>query len=460
MDDEASRPPPSPPGEPVDVEALRAERDALRAELEAVSGSRRPRRRVRRATAVVLVVLFGVLFLVSGVGIWLRRSTLNDDVWADRVVPLGREPAVQEALARWTVDQLMVTVDPENLFEEVLPERGRILAGPLSSAVRGFVADRVDGFFASERFEELWAGAATRAHDAAVAVLRDERPNVAVEDEQVTINLIPVIDAVLTDILDAAPGLVGSDVDLPEVSVEDVPEAARERLGEALGVDLGDGFGTVTVYDGGRLSTAQDLVRLFDRLVVLTALLTVAVGAGALWVSPRRRRTLFQLLGAAALVCVVIRRVSFTLQDEVVDLVRKDENREAASVVVAAFVDPLTGAAATVLWIIAGVAAVAAVTGPYDWAVRVRGTVAQGARSAAGVVRAEAAELDTVRWIVDHRDVLRITGYVLGALVLWFADLTWLTILVVGVLVAAWQVGLDRLVRRVPAPRQEPARQS
>lgn len=447
-DDHQSTPAP----EAVDVDALLAERDALRAQLQAVRHGRRFSTHVRRTVAVLLVVLFAVSFFAAGVGAWLHRSTLNEDVWQERVVPLGREPAVQQVLATWTTDQLMVTVDPEALFEQVLPERGRFLAVPLSSAVREFVSDKVDEFFASERFEELWTVAATRAHEEAVAILRDERPNLVAGDETVTINLIPVIDEVLAGLLDAAPGLIGSDATLPEVSVNDLPDEARQRIATALGVELDDDFGTVTVYDGGKLSSAQQVVRLFDRLVIFTAVLTVVLFGAAMWVSPRRRRTLLQLLGAAALACILVRRLSFMLQEEVTTLIQVDENRDAATVVLSALVDPLTNAAATALWVIAAIALVTVITAPYPWVVRLRRTVASGTRSLTGAVSAvegRARDLSTAQWVAGHADPLRIAGYVAGAVVLWLADLTWLTVLLITVLVVGWQVLVTQFVGRV-----------
>ena len=55
---------------------------------------------------------------------------------------------------------------------------------------------------------------------------------------------------------------------------------------------------------------------------------------GALAASTRRRRTLLQLLGVAAVGAVLIRRICFLLQDEVNGLVKVDVNRSAANVVV------------------------------------------------------------------------------------------------------------------------------
>ena len=55
----------------------------------------------RNPAAPVLVVLFSISLLAAGLGVWLDRSTMNDDVWAERVVPL-------EVLGRPTGSRLAV----------------------------------------------------------------------------------------------------------------------------------------------------------------------------------------------------------------------------------------------------------------------------------------------------------------------------------------------------------------
>jgi hypothetical protein len=431
-----------------EVAHLAAERDALAAEVERLSHREgrgtRWTNRARRITAGVLVVLFAISFLAAGVGAWLHRTTLNNDVWEERVVPLGEDPEVQAALANYTTEQLMTTLKPEQYIADALPDRASILAVPLASAVRTFVSDRVDEFFASSRFEDLWRAAATKSHEQAVAVLRGEASNIDAQDDRVVINLIPVINTVLAQVTEAAPGLVGSDVTLPEVTVDDVPAQARERLGEALGVDLGEDFGTFTVFDGGQLKAAQDAVALFDRLVILFAFLTVALPIAALWVSPRRRRTLLQLLGAAALMCIILRRVLFMLSEQVLDQV-KEVNRAAADVVLSAVVDPVTNAAGTVLWVVAIIALVAVVTGPYPWVVSMRSSLLGTASGLASAADGRMRDPQTLAWIVSHADALRLAGYGFGVVMLWFLDLTWLTFLLVAALVAGWQVFLNRV---------------
>jgi hypothetical protein len=442
-----------------EVARLAAERDALAAEVERLSHREgrgaRWTNRARRITAGVLVILFAISFLAAGVGAWLHRTTLNNDVWEERVVPLGEDPAVQEALAGYTTEQLMATLKPEDYIADALPERASILAVPLASAVRTFVSDRVDDFFTSRRFEDVWRVAATKAHEEAVDVLRGEEANIDAQGDRVVINLIPLINTVLAEITEAAPGLVGSDVTLPKVTVDDVPAEARERLGEALGVDLGENFGTFTVFDGGQLQAAQDAVQLFDGLVILFAVLAVALPIAALWVSPRRRRTLLQLLGAAALMCIILRRVLFMLSEQVLDQV-KEVNRAAADAVLSAVVDPITNAAGTVLWVVAIAAAVAVITGPYPWVVSMRWSLRGTATSLASAAEGRARDPQTMAWIVSHADALRLAGYGLGVAMLWFFDLTWLTFLLIAAVVAGWQVFLNRVAPPADDSEQPP----
>ena len=445
------------PTAPTDIDDLRAERDALAARVAELEHRRGIGERVRRVAAPVLVVAFAISFLAAGLGVWLDRSTMNEDVWAERVVPLGEDPAVQAALAAWTTDQLMETVDPQGLFEEALPERGELLAIPLSAAVESFVRGVTEDFFASEQFEELWATAAVQAHQAVVATLRDERPAVEADDEKVTINLVPLVNAVLAEVVDAAPGLVGSDVDLPEVTVDDVPAAAREELASALGIDLDDDFGTVTVYDGGKLSAAQQAVKQFDRLVVLSCLLAIVTGVAALWVSPRRRRTLLQMVGAAAFVLVIVRRVAFTLQGEVSELPRIEENRAATRVVVASFVNPLTDATLGALWLLAVVALVVAVTGPYPWARRLRRESSELATRVGSGLEGQASRTGAAAWLVDHGDAAKLAGYGVGVVVLWIADGGWWLLMAVLAAAIGWHVLIDRLVAAEQSPAEQPA---
>jgi hypothetical protein len=427
---------------------LRAERDELRVQVAALQQRRHERGRLRQLATAALVVLSCLVLVAAVIGIWARRNFLDTDRFVDRAGPLIEQPSVQDALTTRLTDQLMLIVDPEALFAEALPERGQLLAVPLANAVEGFVRDRVESFVGSDRFEGLWTGALTAAHSTSVRVLRGESAAVTTENGQVTLNLVPVVNAVLAQITAESPEILGREVNLPDVSVDDVPEAAIARVEDAFGIELDDDFGQFTVYDDGTLEAAQRGVDLFDRFVVLLLPLGIVLAAWALWLSRRRRRTLLQLCAGITLGMVLVRRVGFRLQDEVASLPPTATGRRAAAEVAEPFVDPLVTFAALTLGAVALVAAVAVLTGPYPWAITARRSGAQLLARATAATAERSRDEATVVWIAEHRDALLIAGAVFGLAVLWILDLSWFGLIVIVGLVAVFELAVYRIAGR------------
>jgi hypothetical protein len=434
-----------------EVARLRAERDALRAEVEGLRGHARKAGWWRQSFAALVVVLACVVLVTAVVGVWARRNFLDTDRFVDRAGPLIEEPAVQDALSTRLTEQVMTLVDPEALFEEVLPERGQVLAVPLANAVEGFVGDQVDSFIASDAFQRLWVGALETAHGTAVRVLRGESDVVTTGDGQVTLNLLPVINAVLARITAASPEILGRQVDLPEVTVDEIPAAAITRIEDALDVDLPDDFGQFTVYGEGKLAAAQDAISLFDKLVVVLLPLGILLAAFALWLSHRRRRTLLQLATGLALGMVLLRRVGFRLQDEIAALPPRPQGQESARLAAHAFLSPLTTFGAWVLIGVAVVAAVAVLTADYPWVVSLRHRVGALWGLVVATTGERARDEATLVWIADHRDALLAAGAVLALVVLWAVDLSWWALLVVLALIVAFEVAVYRVGTR-PGP--------
>jgi hypothetical protein len=445
---------------------LAAEVNDLRSRIDQGSPARPSRHRVRGVTAAVLVVLTAVVATVAVTGVWARRNALNTDRWVRTVTPIGEDADVQQALGRWLTTELMMTVDPEQFFEDVLPERGQILAGPLTSALRGYVNDQVDTFLASDTFEELWVAINRRVHTRVVDVLEGDTPeNVEVVDGKVQVDFIPVINALLARIGERSPELFGRTIDIPTVTVDEVPESAIARLESALGRDLPPNFGQFEVFDATQLQQAQDAVRLFNRAVVALVVLAVLLIALTLWVAPRRRRTLLQLMVGVALGVVLVRRLGLRLEEDVVDMVRP-ENQAAVKAVVGAFVSSLFTATSWVLGIVVAVIVVAIVTGPYLWVVSLRRRTVALARAAGGAAAGAAGRTQdpaTIDWVVANKEALQIGTAVVGLLVLLWFDLSWWGILFVLALVGAielvvWRVadqsgpGGDRPGDAAPTP--------
>jgi hypothetical protein len=439
-----------------EITELKAERDALLAKLDTRERRHRRAERARSIGVVVLVVLAVVCFIAANIGGWARRNLLDTDRFTDTAQELITDPAVKAAVGDRMTQELVKVIDPANIFREVLPSRAQVLAVPLANAVEEFLGDQVDRFVDSEAFEDIWVAVVRLAHSTAVQVLRGENENVQIENGVITINLLPLINAVLSRIEGLVPEIFGRTVNLPEITPDTIPERARERLGNALGINLSDDFGEIKIYDADRVQAAQDALRLFERAVVIIAILTVVFTALALWLSRRRRRTLLQLTIGAIIGIVIVRRLGFwfesnlgTRQD---DPVIARAVRSAGDILLDSFF-VLTAALLVVLII---VAVVAALTGPYPWAVWLRRRAAGLTGEGNAWLRAQAVDTGPTRWIATNREALQIGALVVAGLVVLFVDLSWVGLLVLVLLVGAFVIVVHQLGRDRPPAEVTP----
>ena len=439
-----------------DVAALKAERDELAHEVEVLQTRKKRKGRVRGVLAVIGVVMSCILLVAACLGVFVRRSFLKTDNFSNRAGSLIDDPGVQTALSAYLTEQLNKLIDPEQVLEDALPDRAQVLAVPLAGAVEGFIGDQVSTFVASDTFARLWKDAVELAHREVVRVLEGNTPLVEESKDHIVINLLPVINGVLAQISEASPEIFGRTVNLPTVTVDDVPDAARQAIGDALGVTLDDNFGTFTVYDNGALSSAQEAVKVSDKLVWLLVVLAPLAILGTLLVSVRRRRTLLQLTVGIALSMILLRRLVFLFQKDLLDYVRIERNVPAVEATSNTFLDPLTTGA---LWLGIGalvVAAIAAITGPYGWAVRLRTGTVSLARSVGSAVSGKAEDPATTAWIAANLDKLRIGGAVVGVLLIWWIDISWLGFFLLAALVGAYELALARLAERATPVEPEP----
>jgi hypothetical protein len=122
-----------------------------------------------------------------------------------------------------------------------------------------------------------------------------------------------------------------------------------------------------------------------------------------------------------------------------------DRNVPAVQATFDAFLHPLLNGALWIGSIALAVAALAAITGPYAWAVSLRRRVVDAGREVAAAAGARSRDEATTAWVASHVDALRIGGVAAGLALLWLLDLSWLGIGLLAALVGAYELGLSRV---------------
>lgn len=428
-----------------EIERLRSERDELDARLRR-NDERKDRRGRARSLATALLTLLACLAIIVTVPAgWTYRTIFNTGAFVDRVTPIGFDPAVTPVLSDRLTTQIFGLIDVEAIVAEALPPRGQILAGPLTGGIEDFVRGKVDGVLSSDRFRDRWIQANRFAHTQIVAVLRNESEIVDTAGGRVVLNLLPVVNEALQSIESQAAGLFQKDVDLPEVTGGEVPDRAREAISSALGVEVPTDFGEIVVFESDRLGAAQDAVSFFDRAIVFLVILTLVLIALALWMSRRRRRTLLQLVVGSMVGIVVVRRLALWVEDEVVALAQRPDGERALG----AITDQVFGSffTVTLIVIIVGLAivAIALITGPYGWAVTTRTKSSALVRGVVNTASDSSRQESTVVWVRAHREALQLAGGIVFVLLLLILELSLLGFLLLGGLIALYELWLARL---------------
>jgi hypothetical protein len=429
-----------------ELERTKAERDELEAKVETLEAPKR--HRVRRILTPILVVLAVLVFTVSVPAVWSARTVLNTDRYVATVEPLADDPAVQQAIATRVTDEVFAALSVQEVISDTLAaigERATLLAGPLTNALHGFVQEQVLKVVQSDAFETFWVDANRFVHTQVLAVLRGESETVSLAEGKVLLNLVPLVNLALASIENVSSDLVGRDVTLPTFQPGEVASSQIATLEQALGIDLPDDYGQIPIYDSQDLEALQKTLYTAKRLLILLLILVPALAGAALLVSTRRRRTLVQLTVGGAIGLVVVRRVALIARDGLFDQVNS-QRHPAVRVLADTLMDSLFRTTRILLAIVLLTLLIALITGPYPWAVTVRGWSRDAARGIASAFGGQpAADTDRVRWLRAHRDVLMLAGGGVALLLLLLFDLSWLAFAIVTVVIVLYEIALLRL---------------
>jgi hypothetical protein len=398
----------------------------------------------------LLVALSCLLVLLSATVVWAHRTVLNTHTFVGTVAPVFKDPAVASAVAARATDKLFTELNLQARLRAALPPKASFAAVPITNATKGFVAGELTKVLASPQFQAAWTAALTATHQQLVAVLRGQNTAaVSTSGGYIVLNTIPLINQALGKVSGLASDLTGKHVTLPTITSAEVPQQQAAKLSQALGVPLPANFGEITLVRSSDLATVRRGVKAFDGLTLILPLVTIALIALTLWLSVNRRRTLLQLAVGVSLLMIVERRVVLHEQSA---LASAAHNPQLATTVLGDLLHGFFVLTAWVLGVALVVLVIALLSGPYRWAAAIRSSVRQAGRSIAGARGGD--RRGALAWIGSHAAGFQLAGAVIAGILLLIVSVSWLSFLIIGVLLAAYEIGLQRI--KPPPPDEAP----
>jgi hypothetical protein len=254
-----------------------------------------------------LLVVTWLLLLASLTAVWTRSVLLNSDRFTATLAPVLRDERVIEAVSERVSAGVISALGVGERLQETFPGRaGALAAAQITISAQEAVEQRTVRLMHRERLQDLLLNTVHAAHGRALNVLRGGSDVATVSDGTLTLNLLPLVREVLSDL--PGVGQLLSEVRLPELGTEESPTAARRRLEAALGRPLPADAGQITLLEAQGLQSAQQAVGVLDSLALVLPLLLAGCGALAVYLAPNRMRTgaILALGGAVSLLLLVV----------------------------------------------------------------------------------------------------------------------------------------------------------
>ena len=226
-----------------------------------------------------LTILVGFLTVLAILSTWVDRQIFDSQEWGQTSLEMLQDPAIQEQVAAFAVDELYANVDVEAELEEILPGDLGSLSGVAAGGLRQVADQGAKQALNNPQVQNLWEQANVTANETLVALIEDDGTVLSTSGGQVTLELKPLI----------------------------VEIADQVGLGQQARDNIPDSVGQVEIVDSDQLSSVQTAATLIHGAALISALLGLALIGLAVYLSPGYRwLTLIWVAGALIIGAVIV----------------------------------------------------------------------------------------------------------------------------------------------------------
>lgn len=249
-------------------------------------------RRRHRVLVPVLLAAAIVTGLLAMFAVWANRQALNTENWTETSSELLADPAIQDALGAYMVDELFRNVDVAGELRQALPEDAQGLAGPAAAGLRQLATRVAPQVLARPRVQQAWRRANQAAHQQLMRVIEGGGPVVSTEGGVVVLDVRTLVDQ-----LAASVGVEEQVAAAREKLQGGAGEAARGAAQERLGVELPPSSGKITILRADQLERAQNIADAIRGLAVVLTVISLGLFALAVRLADGWRRVALRSTG-------------------------------------------------------------------------------------------------------------------------------------------------------------------
>lgn len=369
-----------------------------------------------------LIVLGGALSVPAAIAVWQEREIQDEDAFVQNLQDVVNDEDVQVVLAARLTDRIMTRTDLQARISEGLANleeradsdaaRGlRLLAAPLTRLARETINRICLDILRSDAFDAILETAARVTHRAVMAVVKNERGLIQENNEQVVLNLRPVI-------------------------VQVVENLAGERAEAALmRVDIPEDAGIIVISEENDHPWLWRLVRWIDDLNPVVPIIVALIFLLAIVIAKSKRRALIATGAALAIGAgLTLLALGAPVKELATSWPATEEGKTATKQVYDILLDDFRRQQAFIVFFGLGVVVVGSAAGDRR--------VVQTVRAA--VTRKK--EADTGGLIRERAGALRLAGFfVAGVLLIVWPEPTLRTVIAIGSMLGLY-LGLIWLV--------------
>ncbi|MCX6728707.1 MAG: hypothetical protein NTV39_02985 [Candidatus Saccharibacteria bacterium] len=125
----------------------------------------------------ILIVVSSIFFVFSIAGYWLKSNIVNTDVWVSKTSEVIQTPSVRSDVSTSLSNAIFSKFDVNGYVSDLLPDRAKPLAGPISNNLQSFTQTQINKIMQSQAFIKAWEKLNRQAHSGLINSLQKAQTN-------------------------------------------------------------------------------------------------------------------------------------------------------------------------------------------------------------------------------------------------------------------------------------------